>query len=326
MKGPTFSVIIAVYNGADTIGRAIESVLAQSYPPLELVIVDDGSTDGTADAIARFGADARYYYQANAGVSAARNTGATMARGEWLAFLDADDWHYPGRIRWHAEWIEEDPSLDFLIGDFDHRDSGGTLLRRCMGGTEAGCRMLQKSDSSHRVLIVGDELGHSVLQHFDNPHTLSVPCHTFLELGGYPVGVRVAEDLHFLIRLCAHSHRVGVVCRPMGVYVIHSHSAIRSNSLDAQRETVRALKPLSHMLKDASPAIRQGLKERMRRARLDLAVVLLRNGKRLDALLAVLPSFWSSPGWKSFRDILSILRNGGLSKSETGITKASKDS
>ncbi|HVC12783.1 MAG TPA: glycosyltransferase family A protein, partial [Burkholderiales bacterium] len=109
MAAPSFSVVIPVYNGAGTIGRSIESVLAQTYPASELIIVDDGSTDDTARVVASFGRRVVSLPQANAGVSAARNNGAQRAAGEWLAFLDADDWYYPDRLRWHAEWIARDP-------------------------------------------------------------------------------------------------------------------------------------------------------------------------------------------------------------------------
>ena len=83
MSGPDFSVIIAVYNGAATLARAIDSVLAQSYLPLEIIIVDDGSADDTAAIAQRYGESVRYSHQDNAGVSVARNAGARIARGEW---------------------------------------------------------------------------------------------------------------------------------------------------------------------------------------------------------------------------------------------------
>ena len=99
MAPPSFSVIISVYNGAATLSRAIESVLVQSYPPAEIIVVNDGSTDDTEGVIAGFRDRVVGLCQANAGVSAARNAGATRATGEWLAFLDADDWYYRDRLR-----------------------------------------------------------------------------------------------------------------------------------------------------------------------------------------------------------------------------------
>ncbi|RPI42293.1 MAG: glycosyltransferase family 2 protein, partial [Betaproteobacteria bacterium] len=120
---PRFSVIIPVFNGADFVGRAIESVLAQTYPAEEILLVDDGSTDATPHIIERYGSRLRYLRQSNQGVSVARNTGAHAARGDWLAFLDADDWYFPDRLRLHAEMLSVRSDLDFLTGDYEYRDS-----------------------------------------------------------------------------------------------------------------------------------------------------------------------------------------------------------
>jgi glycosyltransferase involved in cell wall biosynthesis len=307
---PAFSVIVAVHNGAATIARAVESVLTQTIPPVELVIIDDGSTDDTAEVISRFGDRVRYHYQPQAGVSAARNQGVSLAEGDWLTFLDADDWYYPNRLRWHAEWIAEEPSLDFLTGDFDYRNPDGHRIRGSMESTDIGRRILDKAKDTDRAVMEGDDLGDFVASHFGDTHTLSLPRRTFLELGGYTVGIRVCEDVQFLIRLCSRSRRIGVVCKPMGVYTIHPNSATRKDPLAAQRETVRALKPLLDKLEDAPRPIRRGLRERVQRARLDLATVLLRNGKRGEAIRAVLPSILEQPGWRSFRLILSVMHGG----------------
>ena len=119
MSAPRFSVIIPAYNAEAFIARAIDSVLAQTWPAHEILVVDDGSADSTARIVAGYGEGVRYLRQENAGVSAARNAGARAATGDWLAFLDADDWYYPDRLKWHAEWIAEDDGLDFLTGDYD---------------------------------------------------------------------------------------------------------------------------------------------------------------------------------------------------------------
>jgi len=91
------AVIIAVYNGERFLAEAIRSALAQTVAPFEIIVVDDGSTDGSAEIARRF--DVRYYYQPNAGVGAARNAGLEMATGSFVAFLDADD-------RWCVEKLE----------------------------------------------------------------------------------------------------------------------------------------------------------------------------------------------------------------------------
>ena len=98
MKTPLVSVIIPTYNRAKLLGRAVESVLDQTMPDHEIIIVDDGSTDDTHRTAAGFGRVIRYFRQANAGPGAARNRGIESARGEWIAFLDSDDRWMPEKL------------------------------------------------------------------------------------------------------------------------------------------------------------------------------------------------------------------------------------
>ena len=308
MAEPTFSVIIPVYNGAGTIQQAIRSVLDQSYPAHELIVVDDGSSDSTADEIAVFGDRIRYLYQENAGVSAARNTGAQAATGEWLAFLDADDWYYPDRLRWHAEWIKRDSNLDFLTGDQEYRRIDGSLIRKSMESTVVGSQLLQKARGKLEMIMEGNKIGLFVEEHFGDTPTLSLRRNTFLELGGYPIRFSVCEDVNFLIRLCARNKRIGVICRPIAVYYVHSSSATRSNPLRAQKQTVAALLPLRRSLANVPKYIRTGLEARLRRARMDLATVLLRSDNQWGAIWAVLPSFMAKPASGTLCDLLSVAR------------------
>jgi glycosyltransferase involved in cell wall biosynthesis len=113
---PLVSVIIPVFNTEKYLGDAIKSVLAQSYSPLELIVVDDGSTDNTAKVAESFGSFVRYYYQSNAGPGAARNLGITQAYGDYFAFLDADDLWTADKMK--LQWIafEADPDLDMAFG------------------------------------------------------------------------------------------------------------------------------------------------------------------------------------------------------------------
>ena len=90
---PTYSAIITVYNAESFVHKAIESVLAQTEPPVEILVIDDGSRDNTKAVVQKL--PVRYIYRDNGGPAAARNTGMREARGEWLAFLDHDDTWYP---------------------------------------------------------------------------------------------------------------------------------------------------------------------------------------------------------------------------------------
>jgi glycosyltransferase involved in cell wall biosynthesis len=305
---PRFSVVIPAFNAAATLARAIESVRAQSWPVHEIIVVDDGSTDATAEVAGPFNS-VRLIRQKNSGVSAARNAGAAAATGDWLAFLDADDWYAPDRIRLHAEWIAEDATLDCLTGDYEYRDDAGALLGTSMVQHESGRMMLTKAAGAVRVVIeTPAEIAAFVADHFGDTHTLSVPRARFMELGGYPIGYKVCEDVHFLTRLVANSRRIGVVCQSLGVYVIHGGSATRRDPVAAQRENVRTLIDLSRLAKNLPDPVRQGVGARMQSARYNLGCALSKSGQRVAAVNAVLPTLCERPGWQSLRVVLSMIR------------------
>ncbi|WP_197444374.1 glycosyltransferase family 2 protein [Maioricimonas rarisocia] len=106
---PTISAVVPAYNAADTIARTIQSILDQTLPVCEVIVVDDGSKDETARIIDRFGAPVRRITQENAGPNAARNHGVREARGEWIAFLDSDDRWLPNKLERMLPLLQDDP-------------------------------------------------------------------------------------------------------------------------------------------------------------------------------------------------------------------------
>lgn len=309
MSGPRFSVIIPAYNSARTLGRAIESVLAQTWPAHEIIVVDDASSDGTGEVAAAFGTRIRYLRrEQNEGVSAARNYGVDQTTGDWLAFLDADDWYFPDRLRLHAEWIAEDDTLDFLTGDYEYRDDSGVLLGLSMNQHASGRMMRRKAGREPRVVMQDSEFEAFVADHFGDTHTISVSRSLFLRAGGYPLGFKVCEDVHLLARIVALSSRAGVICQPMGVYLIHGASATRRDPVAAQRENVRTLLDLKARAGDFPPAVRRGVMRRLRNGRLNLGYALARQGRRWAAARAVMPSLLETPGLASLRNLISVLR------------------
>jgi glycosyltransferase involved in cell wall biosynthesis len=109
------SAVIPTYNRATCITRAIDSVIAQTYRPIEIIVVDDGSTDETAQVLNAYRDRIRYVRQANGGVSSARNAGIRLARGDWIALLDSDDIWLPDKLSVHVEAISRLPQV---IGHF----------------------------------------------------------------------------------------------------------------------------------------------------------------------------------------------------------------
>lgn len=109
-------MVIGVYNAASYLREAIESVFAQTYRPLELVVVDDGSDDGSGDVAKNYGESLIYAYQENTGNGSARNHGVRLASGQLLAFLDADDRFMPDKLERQFAALDADPELDMVFG------------------------------------------------------------------------------------------------------------------------------------------------------------------------------------------------------------------
>ena len=118
---PLVSCIIPVFNGARFLGEAVDSILAQTYRPCEVIVVDDGSTDATGDVIAGYGERVVAVRQPNRGEAAARNAGVRAARGALVAFLDADDLWGPEKLTRQAAKLGEDPRIDLCFTRLDRK-------------------------------------------------------------------------------------------------------------------------------------------------------------------------------------------------------------
>ena len=139
------SVIIPTYNRKETLKRAIQSVLIQSYTPYEIIVIDDGSNDGTKEWLKDNFPNVKYIYQMNSGVSSARNKGIKFARGDWIALLDSDDEWLPSKLKDQAYEIELNPAAKFLHTNEiwirngvrvnqmkKHKKYGGYIFEKCL--------------------------------------------------------------------------------------------------------------------------------------------------------------------------------------------------
>lgn len=133
---PVVSVVMPAYNVAWCVGRAVDSVLAQDYGACELIVVNDGSTDKTAEVLAAYGDAITVIHQGNRGMSAARNAGMRAARGEYVAFLDSDDWWLPGKLSRQVELLHSRPEIGFCSTAARVENPEGKLLNlwRCRHG------------------------------------------------------------------------------------------------------------------------------------------------------------------------------------------------
>lgn len=205
--GPLVTAILPVFNRASSVARAIDSVLAQSWPNLELVIVDDGSTDGTHDVIERYRCAATILHQSNAGAYAARNLALRHARGELVAFIDSDDAWHPDKLARQVPLLRGDVAL--VYGDIEIVPEPRDDAPRA-GLT--GSRIVRP----HR----GRVLERLIWGNFVPTCTALVRRSALEEIGGFSEESRISADYLAWFRI-ARRHAFDYVDRPVAIYSVH---------------------------------------------------------------------------------------------------------
>ena len=210
------SVIIPAYNYGRFIAEAIEGALGQTCPPVEVIVVDDGSTDDTLEVVGKFGERVRYLRQENSGVGAARNRGVAESVGEFIAFLDADDTWEPTKLEKQLAIFEADPEIGLVhcgMREFDS-ETGGTVATHVDGqaGWVADELLLWE-----RPAIIGPG------------GTIMVRRDVFEAVGGFDERMRVSEDWDLCYRV-ARRYKVGFVAEPLVNYRSHPAAAHRDVS------------------------------------------------------------------------------------------------
>jgi glycosyltransferase involved in cell wall biosynthesis len=184
MSNALVSVVVAAYNGERFLNETLESLFAQDYEPFEVVFVDDGSTDGTAEIAQSF--PVRYLRQENQGLPAARNAGLAVAKGELVAFLDDDDLLPPTKLSVQAAYLGEHPEVGCVLGrqEWIFDGVGQPSLPRDPIFDEVGGIQLVTAMIRRRVLD---------------------------ELGGFDPSYRYAEDRDLFIRMREHGVEIAVL-------------------------------------------------------------------------------------------------------------------
>lgn len=196
------SVIIPVFNGAAFLGDAIESVLVQDHDCLQVIVVDDGSTDDTATVAATFGERVLYQRQENAGAASARNRGLSMATGRFIAFLDADDLFMPEKFAQQLTRLDAHPECEIVIGLQQYESlerSDGEVVRIERPGNNPDGLSLQLGCALFRREVF-DKVGHfnAALRYCDD-------WDWFLRAREMGVGILIHRDLVLRQRLHANN-------------------------------------------------------------------------------------------------------------------------
>lgn len=229
-----FSVIIPLYNKAPYVGKALQSVLDQTFTDYEIIVVDDGSTDESArvagEVLSKAAVDCQLVRQENVGVSAARNNGVARSKGDYVCFLDADDWWAPSFLAEMSALIDEYPDAGIYGTGYIIVNETKRKTRVAPLGLDPGfeqgyinyCQVYAKTLAMPLTSI-----------------SVAVPRRVFDEMNGFPTGIKLGEDFLLWIRI-ALKYQVAFLNRPLAYY---------NQDADAQWRAVGHLHgPEGHML------------------------------------------------------------------------------
>ena len=238
-QSPLVSVTIPVYNGQKAVAQALHSVLAQTHTHLEIIVVDDGSTDGTWDVLQSFGSSIRTIRQTNSGLAGARNAGVQAARGEFIALMDHDDICAPERIAAQVQFLREKPEVILCCSDFSAFNAGGPVSNSHSAAYYSRCSTAEggvmaryprrgnldisrclKIPANHAVVVptyFGDVYEEIALGNFVHPPTVMFRRSVLKEAGAFEPAARTMCDWDWLVEV-ARVGAIGFIDRPLLQY------------------------------------------------------------------------------------------------------------
>lgn len=276
MSNPLVSIVICCYNRAHYLKQTMESIFAQRYEPIEIVVVDDGSTDNTPELMASYGDKVRYFWQENQGIAAARNTGCRLAKGEFIAFQDSDDLMPPDRIANLLEALRQYPSAVFATGDYAIIDLEGNLT---------GERWRPVSTEDQEFVLIDDAYTALLWPNVPaSPHTTLFRKSDGDRIGWHDTQFTYAcSDKDFFVRLGQLGPIVYV--RKIVSYVRRGHTSIWSNDLRAICSRLLLLEKHLMAMDPEKKELRKRLQYRIRNTLIKIAFYKSKGMKVDDPVL-----------------------------------------
>ena len=210
IKEHKISVVIPAYNAEKFMARSIDSLLAQTRPVDEIIVVDDGSTDGTAEVIQYYGGKVRYIYQDNAGVSTARNTGIHAASGDWVAFLDADDTWRPEKTQIQTDLLKRNPELVWVSSNYLCQDESTGRST-----PETDVALIDTFLAGRDAMDYFDAYVHRIWGHTSN---YIIRKNVLLEAGLFEPHLNLLEDMDLWWKIAYRYPRQGFTSKPLSCY------------------------------------------------------------------------------------------------------------
>ena len=301
---PLVSVILPAYNARAYLVQAVGSVLGQNYTHLELLVVDDGSTDGTANHPALQDPRVRVLRQANAGPAAARNLGLAHARGELIAFIDADDLWLPGKLSAQVAYLQAHPEVDIVFGGFTRWEAQADGHFAAPPAPPPATNPLALSQPSGWIYpdLLLDSVVHIITAMVRKP--------VFDVVGQFDTQLPTGEDYDFWLRASRH-FQMHQLAQTLACYRIHPHSLTKVPRADSTEYRVlqHAMAAWGTTGPDGRGVDAKALQKRLFGICFDHAYLHFWTGSRRQAHIAfgqaLRHSFWHPKVWVYW--LLSII-------------------
>ena len=291
------SVIIPTYNRKKYVTKAIDSVLRQTYDDYEIIVIDDGSTDNTRESLEKYRNKILYIYQQNSGVSAARNAGIRLAKGEWVAFLDSDDEWIPEYLSWQMKQLHQSPQVFTYITNSIDISANGIKINRFLG-----TKLLDKFKGSSCIIL--ERPFYTVIKY----HPWAVQSammrrDVLLSTGLFNTGLTIAEDLDLMARMALKGPFK--ICNKVLVHIYRREESIENLTAHVVNEGVFTLENNAFIYKNLRNVELLTFREKTILAsalsanRRSLANLMLKSGKKVEARSYYKEALYIYPSIKS---------------------------
>jgi glycosyltransferase involved in cell wall biosynthesis len=214
MSSTRVTALIPTYDSGKYICDAVDSVLAQTFPAHEIIVVDDGSTDCTREVLAKYKTKIKYIRQVNAGPPAARNTGIARATGEFIALLDSDDLWVPQKLKLQMNYIDRHPECGLVYTDMKTFDDTGII--------EESVKV-----SRNLTLPSGRIFPQMFVETLFQTSAVLIRKSCIDRVGGFDTSLRMGDDYEFFLRIARH-YELGYVDEPLVLYRQHPSQGTRT--------------------------------------------------------------------------------------------------
>lgn len=290
------SIVMPAFNAAGCIEEALQSIFSQKYFDVEIIVVDDGSTDSTRDILRKYvdTGRLRYLYQQNAGPGAARNKGLSEAKGDFICFLDADDELIEESLASRVDFLDKNPNVGLVFTDFYKVNTPGVF--RSHADLNKFLTKFDKAILSNRGknYIFGDKFFECALEFepFILTSTVMLKAEVARAVGNFNTKLKVAEDSDYWLRIC-RKYNVGFINKPLTKYN-NFRSGLTSNKIKAFEDPIVFYSQLLNEL-ETNEKYKALLRKKIARIEFDYGYYLSGEGKFSESKKHYRRSFFLFP-------------------------------